>query len=42
MGFTKIRAPFDGLVTAKLADPGAMAAPAIRKFLEPYVKNGQS
>ena len=29
MGFTKIRAPFDGLVTAKLADPGAMAAPGV-------------
>jgi multidrug efflux system membrane fusion protein len=27
MGFTKIRAPFDGLVVAKLADAGAMAAP---------------
>lgn len=27
MGFTKIRAPFDGLVIAKLADVGAMAAP---------------
>ena len=29
MGFTKIRAPFDGLVTAKLADAGAMAAPGV-------------
>ncbi len=29
MGFTRIRAPFNGLVTAKLADPGAMAAPGV-------------
>ena len=29
MGFTKIRAPFDGLVVAKLADAGAMAAPGV-------------
>jgi RND family efflux transporter MFP subunit len=29
MGFTKIRAPFDGLVTAKLADAGAIATPGI-------------
>ncbi len=29
VGFTKIRAPFDGLVVAKLADPGAMAAPGV-------------
>ena len=29
VGFTKIRAPFDGLITAKLVDPGAMAAPGI-------------
>lgn len=29
VGFTKIRAPFDGLVTAKLADTGAMAAPGV-------------
>jgi membrane fusion protein, multidrug efflux system len=29
MGFTRIRAPFDGLVVAKLADAGAMAAPGI-------------
>src|ERR1035437_5303112 len=28
-GFTKIRAPFDGLVVAKLADAGAMAAPGV-------------
>ena len=27
VGFTRIRAPFDGLVVAKLADAGAMAAP---------------
>jgi membrane fusion protein, multidrug efflux system len=29
VGFTKIRAPFDGLVIAKLADVGAMAAPGV-------------
>ena len=29
MGFTRIRAPFDGLVVAKLADAGAMAAPGV-------------
>ena len=29
VGFTRIRAPFDGLVTAKLADAGAMAAPGV-------------
>ncbi len=29
VGYTRIRAPFDGLVTAKLADPGAMAAPGV-------------
>ena len=29
MGFTKIRAPFDGLVTAKLADAGAIATPSV-------------
>lgn len=29
VGFTKIRAPFDGLITAKLVDPGAMAAPGV-------------
>jgi RND family efflux transporter MFP subunit len=29
VGFTRIRAPFDGLVTAKLVDAGAMAAPGI-------------
>ncbi len=28
-GYTRIRAPFDGLVTAKLADAGAMAAPGV-------------
>jgi len=30
----------DGLEVSRQV--GAMAAPAIRKFLEPYVKNGQS
>src|SRR5208337_1419546 len=29
MGFTKIRAPFDGLLVAKLADAGAMASPGV-------------
>jgi len=29
VGFTRIRAPFDGLVTAKLVDSGAMAAPGV-------------
>jgi len=29
VGFTKIRAPFDGLIIARLADPGAMAAPGV-------------
>ncbi len=29
ISFTKIRAPFDGLVVAKLADAGAMAAPGV-------------
>jgi RND family efflux transporter MFP subunit len=29
VGFTKIRAPFDGLITAKLVDAGAMAAPGV-------------
>ncbi len=29
VGFTTIRAPFDGLIIAKLADAGAMAAPGI-------------
>ncbi len=29
MGFTKVRAPFDGVVIAKLAEPGAMAAPGV-------------
>ncbi len=33
MGFTKIRAPFDGLVVAKLADAGAMAAPGVPLLL---------
>ena len=29
MSFTKVRAPFDGIVVAKLAEPGAMAAPGV-------------
>ncbi len=29
VGFTSIRAPFDGLVTAKFVDAGAMAAPGV-------------
>ncbi len=29
VSFTKIRAPFDGLVVAKLADAGAMASPGV-------------
>ena len=29
MSFTKVRAPFDGLVIAKLAEPGAMATPGM-------------
>ena len=29
MGFTNVRAPFDGIVIAKLAEPGAMAAPGV-------------
>ena len=29
VGFTRIRAPFDGLIIAKLADAGAMAAPGV-------------
>ena len=29
MGFTQVRAPFDGMVIAKLAEPGAMAAPGV-------------
>jgi len=29
MSFTKVRAPFDGLVTARLAEPGAMATPGV-------------
>ncbi len=28
-GYTRIRAPFAGVVTAKLADPGVMAAPGV-------------
>ena len=29
MSFTKVRAPFDGVVTSKQAEPGAMAAPGV-------------
>ncbi len=29
MSFTKIRAPFDGVVISKLAEPGSMAAPGV-------------
>jgi RND family efflux transporter MFP subunit len=29
VSFTRVRAPFDGLVIAKLAEPGAMAAPGV-------------
>jgi RND family efflux transporter MFP subunit len=29
VSFTRIRAPFDGLVVAKLSDPGAMASPGV-------------
>jgi len=29
LGFTSIRAPFDGVITAKLVDAGAMAAPGV-------------
>jgi RND family efflux transporter MFP subunit len=29
MSFMKVRAPFDGIVIAKLAEPGAMAAPGV-------------
>jgi RND family efflux transporter MFP subunit len=29
MSFTKVRAPFDGVVISKLAEPGAMAAPGV-------------
>lgn len=29
VGFTKIRAPFDGLIVAKLADAGVMATPGV-------------
>ena len=29
MSYTKVRAPFDGIVIAKLAEPGAMAAPGV-------------
>ena len=29
MSFTKVRAPFDGIVIAKLAEPGSMAAPGV-------------
>ena len=29
MSFTKVRAPFDGIVIVKLAEPGAMASPGV-------------
>jgi RND family efflux transporter MFP subunit len=29
MGFTRVRAPFDGVVISKVAEPGAMAAPGV-------------
>jgi len=29
VGFTKVRAPFDGIVISKLAEPGSMAAPGV-------------
>ena len=29
MSFTKVRSPFDGLVIARLAEPGAMASPGV-------------
>src|SRR5208283_5107437 len=29
MSFTKVRAPFDGMVIARLAEPGAMAVPGV-------------
>ena len=29
MGFTKVRAPFDGIVISKLAEPGSVAAPGV-------------
>ena len=29
LGYTRIRAPFDGVVTERRADPGAMAAPGV-------------
>jgi len=29
MSFTRVRAPFDGVVIARLAEPGAMAAPGV-------------
>ncbi len=32
-GYTRIRAPFDGVVTAKLLDAGAMAAPGAPMFV---------
>jgi len=33
MGFTRIRAPFDGMVVAKLADAGAIATPGVPLLL---------
>lgn len=29
LGYTRIRAPFDGVVTAKFVDPGALASPGV-------------
>jgi RND family efflux transporter MFP subunit len=29
LGYTALRAPFDGIVTARLADPGSLAAPGV-------------
>jgi multidrug resistance efflux pump len=29
LGFTRLRAPFAGIVTARMADPGTMASPGI-------------
>lgn len=29
LGYTKLRAPFDGVITARLADPGTVAAPGV-------------
>ncbi|MFZ3214402.1 MAG: HlyD family efflux transporter periplasmic adaptor subunit [Terriglobales bacterium] len=29
LGYTRIRAPFDGVITEKRVDPGALAAPGV-------------